>query len=166
MTIFETERLRVRQYTPDDEFNFFLMNGDEEIVRYIRPAKSFEECKIFLSGVIQYSMDNPLYGRWAAEEKDTGTFVGSFAIIPVGNTPDMQLGYALLKKEWGKGYATELTLRGINYAFNVAGLDVIYGITETENLDSQKVLLKCGFRPFETYREAGKLLQKFRLDKK
>ncbi len=41
--IFETERLIVLPYTKDNADNFFALNGDEEIMRYMRPAKSGEE---------------------------------------------------------------------------------------------------------------------------
>ena len=51
--LFETERLIVRHYTKDDSDNFFSLNGDEEIMRYIRPAKTREETDLFLSEIIK-----------------------------------------------------------------------------------------------------------------
>ena len=39
MTIFETERLIVRHYTVDDKQIFSVINGDEEVMRYIRALK-------------------------------------------------------------------------------------------------------------------------------
>ena len=35
----------------------------------------------------------------------------------------MQLGYALLKENWGKGFATELTKGGLKYVFTKTDLD-------------------------------------------
>ena len=136
--IFETARLVVRQYRPDDQENFFAMNGDEEIVRYIRPAKTKEESDIFLAEVIGYYFENPLYGRWAVNEKQTGNFVGTFALIPIEKTSKMQLGYSLLKPAWGQGYATELTKAGLMYVFSKTPLSEIWGITEAGNIPSQK----------------------------
>ena len=47
--IFETERLIVRQYVFEaDAENFFLLNSDEEVMKYIRATKSREECDAFL----------------------------------------------------------------------------------------------------------------------
>lgn len=159
--LFETERLIVRHYTKADADNFFLLNGDEEIMRYIRPAKSREEADQFLLEVMQYSENFPLYGRWAVNEKETGDFVGSFALIPIEKTDKMQLGYALLKSNWGKGYATELTHAGLAYVFSKTGLDEIYAITEIANIASQKVLVKAGFAPFDETEEDGKKLSRF-----
>ena len=46
--IFETERLIVRQYAFEiDTENFFLLNGDDDVMRYIRATKTKEECDVF-----------------------------------------------------------------------------------------------------------------------
>jgi [ribosomal protein S5]-alanine N-acetyltransferase len=156
--IFETERLIVRKYTEADEEDFFRLNGDPEIVQYIRAAKTRGDCKIFLlQNITAYSI-RPLLGRWAAIEKQTGIYVGSFAVIPIEGSADIQLGYALLKEHWGKGFALELTLAGRQYAFDALELDIIYAITEIPNVASQKVLLKAGFIQMENRKSEGKEL--------
>lgn len=163
--IFETERLIVRQYNFElDNENFFLMNSDEEVVRYIRPVKSRAECEIFLKQVVDDAETNPLMGRWAVIEKATGDFVGSFAFIPIEGTNDNQLGYALLKEYWGKGFATELMKEGVNYVFTKTSLNEVFGVTEAANIASQKVLIKTGFTLLKTYREGVKDLCCFRLE--
>ena len=165
--IFETERLIVSQYVFDiDAENFFLLNGDEEVVRYIRPAKTRDECTAFLKEIIADYLVRPLMGRWAVNDKITGEFIGSFAFIPIEGTEDSQLGYALLKEYWGKGFATELMKEGIKYVFNKTSLNEIYGITESANIASQKVLLKVGFILYKTYKEEEKELCKFILLRK
>lgn len=156
--IFETERLVVRPYNMEDRDHFFMMNGDEEIVRYIRPAKSREESDLFLREVILYSTQNPLYGRWAVIEKENRAFAGTFAVIPVEQANGMQLGYSLLRQNWGKGYATELTLGGLEYIFSRTPLHEVLAITETGNIASQKVLVKSGFRFQRAYSEGTKEL--------
>ena len=159
--IFETERLIVRLYDLNDEESFFLLNGDEEVVRYIRPAKTRDGCNIFLREIIKYSEENPATGRWAVDEKATGRNTGMFAIIPVDNSDRLQLGYSFLKESWGKGYSTELTKAGITYFFDTTGKDEVYGITETPNIASQKVLLKCGFTLNNSYTKAGREIQEY-----
>ena len=161
MIIFETKRLIVRRYELTDADNFFSLNGDEEVMRYIRPAKSREESDAFLKYNIAFANELPLYGRWAVEEKDSNDFVGSFAVIPVDNSTNMQLGYALLPKAWGKGYATELTLEGLKYVFSKTDLQTIYAYTEGPNIPSQKVLLKCGFKHLQNKIEGGKEVCEF-----
>ena len=159
--IFETERLIVRQYAFEiDTENFFLLNGDDDVMRYIRATKTKEECDVFLKKAIDSYKINPLIGRWAADEK-AGKFVGSFAIIPIEGSEDIQLGYALLKENWEKGFASELTKSGLDYYFENTNADHIYAIAEKANIASHKVLLKNSFVPDGTKMEDGKELLKF-----
>ena len=160
--IFETERLIVRQYVFEtDAANFYLLNSDEDVMRYIRATKSKEECDAFLKKIIDAYKINPLLGRWAAEEKPTRKFVGSFAIIPIEGTTDIQLGYALLKENWGKGFASELTKAGLLYYFKNSNADHIYAIAEEANTASHKVLLKNAFSHDGIRKEEEKELLKF-----
>jgi len=164
--VFETERLIVRHYTEGDADDFFLLNADPDVMRYIRPVKSREEIDRFLTEVIEYSKNEPAYGRMAASEKQSGTFIGSFAIIPLEGTIHMQLGYSLLPSFWGKGYATELTKTGLKYIFTQTRLEEIFGVTESGNINSQRVLLKSGFVWHSSVMEGTKELYRFLLLKK
>ena len=150
MVIFETDRLLIRRYTLSDEDDFFRLNGDAEVMKYIREPKDRPECNLFLKRNLLYYEQFPLMGRWAMIEKATNEFCGSFAVIPVETTDssrhsEIQLGYALLKDYWGRGYATESTIAGRRYTFDVLKLPVVVAVTDTANIASQKVLLRCGF---------------------
>jgi len=162
--IFETTRLTVRQFTHADTDNFFLINGNEEVVRYIRKPMNKEDADKFLLQNIEFYSTNPHLGRWAAEEKHSGIFVGSFALIPLpfeDEKEKLQIGYALLPSAWGKGYATELTMTGKDYYFLHQPFDELHAITSIPNTASQKVLLKCGFTENGTKHEGAELLQRF-----
>jgi ribosomal-protein-alanine N-acetyltransferase len=91
-------------------------------------------------------------------EKASGAFLGSFAVIPVVNSDFIQLGYALMKESWGKGYADESVKGGIHYAFQRLSLKKIAAIAESGNLASQKILLKNGFVFQQAYSENNKIL--------
>ncbi len=156
--IFETDRLFVRPYTADDLPLFFRLNGDEEVMRYIRPAQSLGQTQEFLEKTIAAYAERPGIGRWALFSKSDQQFAGSFAIIPVDNSDQLQLGYALTKENWGKGYASESVKGGIQYAFGNLGLTEIAAITFPENIPSQKVLLKNGFVFDKAFMEEEKQL--------
>ena len=160
--IFETERLIVRQFTENDLDNFFLLSGNETVMQYIRPVSTKEESDKFLLENIAFYEKNPHGGRWAVMEKANNLFAGSFAIIPLPSQPEkIQLGYSLLTENWGKGYAKELTIAGLDYFMNNYSLPEIYGVTEVPNIVSQKVLLKAGFQPVGTIVEEEKELLLF-----
>lgn len=161
MVIFQTERLRVRTLTEEDADNFYRLQGDPDVMRYIRPVKTREESDAALREVL--ALPEPeTGGRWMIDEIATGRFAGTFAIIPVPYDPlKIQLGYAFVPECWGRGYATEVTRAGLAYIREHTTLTEIYAITETPNEASQKVLLKAGFHFLEKRMEDGKELQVF-----
>ena len=162
MVLFSTERLRVRGFEPDkDRDHFFLVNSDPEVMRYIRKPKTREEADAYLDEIVAATHPGIVTGRWAVEDKITETFLGTFAIIPIEGTSDIQLGYSFLKPFWGKGYATELTKGGLKYYFAKTGAKQIWAVTEQANTASQHVLLKAGFRANGNKTEGEKELQLF-----
>ncbi len=165
MIIFETERLVVRRYAAADFDDFYRLNSDEDVMRYIRPLQSKKKSKEFFEKVIADYTALPGLGRWGMYRRADNSFVGSFAIIPVEHSDEIQLGYALLKENWGLGYASESVKAGIVYAFTTLGLTQIAGITYPENIPSQNVLLKNGFVFGEKFMEDDKELNLYRLYK-
>ena len=162
MIIFETERLLVRPYTKSDYDNYFSLHGNAKVMQYIRPAQTREEADAKFEETILNVSVHPFMGRWAVVEKNSGIFIGSFVFIPIPDELEKtQLGYSFLPEYWGKGYATEVTMAGVNYFYTKTPLLEIYGVTETPNLASQKVLLNAGFQPFATKMEGEKELLVF-----
>lgn len=159
--LFDTPRLRVRHLRSADADAYHRIIGDAEVMRYIRPPQTFAGTREFLEKVISRYTPGSLDLRLAVEEKETGLLIGNFAIIPLERTGQTQLGYAFVQAAWGKGYATELTRAGIQYAFEQLGLDELAAIAEQGNHASLQVLIKCGFEQVEVYEEAGKILCRF-----
>ncbi|MHA4844314.1 GNAT family N-acetyltransferase [Flavitalea antarctica] len=153
----------VRRFSLEDEDNFFRLNSDEDVMMYIRKTKDREECRHFLIENINAYTQNPMTGRWAVHEKDCDRFVGTFAIIPLENTSYWQVGYALLKEDWGKGYATELTGTGVEYAFRKMLVSKLMAVTERTNHGSMHVLSKAGFTRLDNFQQDGKELCLFEI---
>jgi len=148
-SIFKTERLIVRKFTTSDYDNHFLLTGNADVMRYIRPVKNKEESDLYFNETVLDAPAHAFQGRWAVEEKGTKRFIGSFGIIPIpDDDAKTQMGYSFLPAYWGKGLASELVEAGLIYFKERSPLAEIYGVTEVENVASQKVLLKNGFVPF------------------
>jgi len=162
MVIFVTKRLRVRHFTSNDDDNYYALQGNPEVMQYIRAPKTREESDLFLKEKILSASKREFKGYWAVEEKDTHVFVGCFVIIPIPDDVEKtQLGYSFLPEHWGKGYATEVAKEGVNYFYNRTPLNEIYGVVEVPNIASKKVLLKAGFKPHGTKRDGEKELLVF-----
>ena len=143
--ILESERLYLREYTTDDVQLMFELNSDPEVMKYIGPPRTeLESAKTTIARLIDYYTKNPGLGVWAAYEKDTNENIGFFELAHMDNTDEIEVGYRLHKRYWGKGYATEMSKILVDYGFNRMKLDKIVGITHHENYASQKVLIKAG----------------------
>jgi [ribosomal protein S5]-alanine N-acetyltransferase len=153
--IIQTERIYTRPFTENDRDNFFLLNGDEQIMKYIRQTKSQEESAKFLREVIRDYGLFPGLGRWAMIEKSSGRLIGMFSLLPFEQTKDVHIGYALLKNYWGHGYASEMVNAGLQYAYEVLKLPSLIALTHPENTASQKILLNNQFKYQGVFKAAG-----------
>jgi RimJ/RimL family protein N-acetyltransferase len=147
-SMFETQRLRIREMQITDFNHLFALDTDPEVMKYISDGKpdSEEQVRATIKRVIARYEDWKVYGAWAAEIKETGEFIGWFSLKPLPGTLEIEVGYRLLKKHWGKGYATEGATKMIEYGFQTLSLQKIVAITHPGNEASQKVLEKVGLR--------------------
>ncbi|MFD0862877.1 GNAT family N-acetyltransferase [Sungkyunkwania multivorans] len=159
MTVFaETERLLLRALTLDDTNSMFELDSDPIVHRYLgnKPVRTKEEVIKYIN-YIQMQYENYHIGRWAVIEKASGDFVGwsglknNFEHEMNGHTNFIDVGYRLIPRYWGKGYATESGIAAVNYGFETMNYDVIYGMTELDHHASRKALEKIGLTYVEDF---------------
>ncbi len=143
--IFETARLILRQFTEDDAALLLQLNGDPEVLKYLHEPvlESEEKATEIIRSIIlpQYTLN---LGRWAIHKKTDHQFIGWCGLKLRPELNEIDLGYRLLKSEWGKGYATETAIQTLNHGFNSLQLKIITGRAHIENIASIKVLEKIG----------------------
>jgi RimJ/RimL family protein N-acetyltransferase len=154
-----TERLVLRRFTAADAGNLLALDGDPEVMRYLEPRVrtraqiDAEVLPLFLGRHQRY----PGFGRWAADTRDGGHFVGWFGLRPVQpieaaivDWPDAppggvaEIGYRLRRSAWGRGYATEGTRALVHRAFTELGVCEVVATTMTVNTRSRAVMEKAG----------------------
>lgn len=158
MQIFiETERLVIRELLPSDDEDILELDSDPDVHEFLgkSPIKTIEEARNVIAFIRRQYIDNGI-GRWAIVEKESGNFIGwtGFKLITdtINNHSNYyDLGYRLIKKYWGKGYATEAAAACCNYGFNHLAQIKLYAITDVGNANSRKVLEKVGFKCLETF---------------
>jgi ribosomal-protein-alanine N-acetyltransferase len=154
MKLFETDNLLVREFTTADAESFFLINSNDQVMRFIRPVKTREECDVFLAENIRLYREKPGTGRWAVVDTINDSIIGMFSILQIEQNDDrLHIGYAFLPAYWGKGYATVLLRAGTTHFIEQHPHKILYAITRKENVASEKVLLKCGFSMAGIYGE-------------
>jgi RimJ/RimL family protein N-acetyltransferase len=141
----DSRRLHVRRFTLDDLDVFARLVGDPVVARYLGGAKDRAAAEATLrSRGLAYYDDHPGLGMWATVERTSGRVVGFHVLNHIHGEPDIQVGYALFQDVWGRGYATEMTVRVLQYGFSDLRLPRIAAITNLENIASQRVLEKAG----------------------
>lgn len=143
--IFQTPRLFLRQFTETDAPLILELNSDPEIVKYVHEPtlKTEEQAREILIDIILPQYKNNL-GRWAIQVKETNEFIGWCGLKYRPELNEIDLGYRLMQKAWGKGYATEAAQQTLDHGFNVLNLQLITGRAHIENIASIKVLEKIG----------------------
>lgn len=167
----ETDRLILRELVPGDENGIFELDSDPEVHRYLgnHPITHIGQARDIIQLVRKQYTDNGI-GRWAIIEKNTQSFVGWTGLKLVreriNNHIDYyDLGYRLIKRYWGKGFATETALASLKYGFNELRLTEVYAMADTENTGSNRVLTKAGLNFIECFTYDGAEHNWYRIDR-
>ncbi|MFK8006053.1 MAG: GNAT family N-acetyltransferase [Saprospiraceae bacterium] len=141
--LFQTSRLLVRPLTFEDFEPFHEMQSNLKVMQYASgKAQTLEENKADLKKVINHYQEvNNGFWIWAMERKSDQALIGTVAII-VDKKKEGEIGYRLLEKHWGNGYATEILKDLINYGFEKMQLKAIHANVDVRNIASIKMLDK------------------------
>jgi ribosomal-protein-alanine N-acetyltransferase len=150
--IARTERLTLRRFDLTDAEAMHALNGDPEVTRYVGdpPFESVDAARDFVTGYLRdVALPEGDLSRWAVVENETGDVLG-FCGLRRQADGTVDLGYRLLRRAWGQGYATEAARATLEVGFGRFGLSVITAHADVENLASLRVLEKLGmtFRAF------------------
>ena len=153
--ILETQRLYLREMTPQDAEVAYILNLDPEVLRYTGddPFESIEEAKTFLENYASYHTYG--FGRWAVILKETDEYLGWCGLKYTPELDEFDIGYRLMKKFWGKGYATEAAEACLKLGFEQFNMKKIVGRAIPANLASIRVLEKIGLTYLENRIEDG-----------
>jgi RimJ/RimL family protein N-acetyltransferase len=141
MTTLRTERLTLTGIQlEDDGFVLELLNdpgwianiGDRG-VGTVEAARDYIRTRFWKSA-------------WFVARDARGDRVGICGLVDRDGLEHTDLGYAILERYSGKGYATEAAAAVLRHAREMLGHKTILAITVPENKPSQRVLEKIGFR--------------------
>jgi ribosomal-protein-alanine N-acetyltransferase len=141
----ETERLRMRPLTDDDLDPLYEHIHSDPGVTWDGTGSTREQARAALDAKRRH-FEEYGFGLIAVTEKATGEFLGIGGLQHMEGGPDVEVGYYLARKAWGKGYATELSRAFLRYAFEDLGLDRVVAVVRPGNAASKRVLAKVGLR--------------------
>ncbi len=140
------------------------MRGDEDVMRFIREPQKRAESINWIK-LISSRWEKEQIGFCAIFEKQTGKFAGWCGLWILQETGETEVGYAVAKEFWGKGYAAEAARVFLDYGFNELGLDNIVAVAYPKNFGSRRVMEKLGMNYVGTGNFYGKKLVQYRITK-
>lgn len=148
----ETDRLILRKFTDNDIDDMFLLYSDEEVNKFLPwfPFKTRIETEKYLYNNIFPSYKKDIAYSYAITQKADNQVIGYIHINDIGNSNDM--GYALCKEFWNKGFTSEACaavinrLKKVNFPFITATHDI-------HNPYSGEVMKKSGMSYCYSYEE-------------
>ncbi len=137
-----TERLRLRQWRPDDLPRMHEINSDAAYMRF-SGARTIEQTKKSIDrDAVGLALRGA--GKFAVERRDTGAFVGRVGLGLVADDhpfgPAAEIGWYIRHGDQGQGFATEAAAAVLRYAHEDLDLDEVVSFTAMQNLPSQRVM--------------------------
>lgn len=148
----ETERLLLRDYTPDDFDALFEILSDSETMQHYPAPFDADRTR----GWITWNIENYRkygFGLWAVILKETGEFIGDCGITIQNIDGEMlpEIGYHIHKKHWRKGFAKEAAAAVRDWVFSNTSYDAVYSYMKYTNIASAKTAAATGMKKVKEY---------------
>ena len=140
-----TERLVMRAFTERDAEPYITMMTDPEVARFLgdgRPLAALDAWRQMAMFAGHWALRG--FGMWAVEERASGALVGRVGLHEPPGWPGFELGYALGRRWWGRGYAREAGVAALAYARETLGRDEIISVIRPDNARSIAVATALG----------------------
>lgn len=149
-----TWRLVLRHWREDDLAPFAAMWADADVMKYLGGPKSADEA-IERAHKYQAHFEQYGFGFWVIEVPGITSFAGIAGlkhgdyVIPAYGTDWIDIGWSLVRNQWGHGYATEAAQAALNHAQREIHVGQVLAIVSPENKRSRRVLERIGlhYRP-------------------
>lgn len=145
----KTDRLLLRKFRDDDAKRIFeTWISDSEVAKYMvwNPQKNINETQEWLKKCISKYEKLYIY-NWGIELRDSRELIGSISANKLENDEECyEIGYAIGKEYWRKGYATESLKAVVEFLTKKVGIKKFFCRYAKGNEASKSVIKKVGFK--------------------
>jgi ribosomal-protein-alanine N-acetyltransferase len=131
----ETERLDLRQVRAGDCDLFWTMESNPKVQKYF-PNIATDHKTFNLKFQTEFNAGIKYKFFYILSDKISGTRLGAAVLRPTEEGDWVEVGYKLIPSAWGKGLATEITQRLIDYGFKEWGIGDIMALVHPKNIGS------------------------------
>jgi len=146
MQILETSRLIIRYFTIRDLEDLVPILGDPQVMEFsILGVHDRQLIRRFVEQRLLSYLD-PGFGLYALIHKQNQELIGycGFFVQKIDERKEVEIGYRLATKYWGKGLATEAAQAIYHYGLNKFGFQRFICLIEPHNQRSIRVAIKLG----------------------
>lgn len=147
--VVRTDRLTLRGYEPGDAEKVRQdLLADPRVAKgfVVIPPPTLDEAQRGIGRTLTHWAREG-FGIWAVTDTSDGTLLGQCGLRRTDMLTDPELVYALARRHWGRGYASEAVQAALRFGFEQAALDQVTAVVRPENIRSQRVLDRSGFAP-------------------
>jgi RimJ/RimL family protein N-acetyltransferase len=130
----ETPRLILRAFSPSDVEPYARMMAEPAVCRFLGDGKPLARSDAWrqLAQLIGH-WELRGFGLWAVEERATACLIGRIGCYEPDGWPGFEIGYALAREAWGRGYAREGVAAALAYARRELGRAEIISLIRPDN---------------------------------
>lgn len=146
MRVIQTERLALREFTPDDAAFVLALVNDPDWLRFIgdRGVHSLDDARGYIERGPMAMVAREGFGLWVVEPRGGGEPMGMCGLIRRQGLDDVDIGFAFLPAYRRRGYAREAAAATLRHARTVLELPRVVAITSPDNVPSQRLLESLG----------------------
>jgi ribosomal-protein-alanine N-acetyltransferase len=146
--IIVTSRLRIRELSIEDaEFVLRLVNEPAFIANIgDKGVRTLEDARSFISKGPWTCQEKRGYGQFLVDQKEEGDPVGICGLLFRDSLNVTDIGFAILAKHRGRGFALEAAKAVMEHGFSKLQIKEIVGLTSDANTASIRVLEKLGMK--------------------
>jgi [ribosomal protein S5]-alanine N-acetyltransferase len=139
-TILTTARLTLRELTDVDADALHEILGDPVAMEHYPAPKTRDETLGWIRWARTSYAENG-FGLWAVERTSDGAFLGDCGpmLQPVEGASVPEIGYHIVRRDWGHGYATEAAAAVRDLVLGPLGFDRVVSIVDPANVASRRV---------------------------
>lgn len=153
----ETDRLILRQFCLSDaEAMYDNWANDPEVTKYLTwpTHKDIKISQEYIKSLLSSYKSNDNYD-WGIELKEIGQVIGSIGVVHANfEIGSVHIGYCIGRNWWNKGITSEAFARVIRFLMEDVKVNRIECRHDTLNINSGKVMKKCGLQYEGTLRQS------------
>ena len=152
----EAERVRLRPYSLDDERALYEVFTDPYARTFYPEMADPNKVRAWIEWNLR-NYDELGFGLWAVELKVSGEFIGDCGLTyqDVEGGRELEVGYHVIQRERGKGYATEAARACLDFGFSHTPCESICSIVRPSNIASCAVAARIHTARRETMKDGS-----------